>query len=75
MSQDFATLLEQAFDAGIDVYRDRGFKRRLGYGKRPAIIHIDLANAWTKPGHAFTCEGMETIIYSQVPVGTRILIY
>ena len=62
MSQDFATLLEQAFDAGIDVYRDRGFKRRLGYGKRPAIILIDLAYAWTKPGHAFTCEGMETII-------------
>jgi nicotinamidase-related amidase len=25
-------------------------------------VHIDLANAWTRPGHAFSCDGMETII-------------
>ena len=31
-------------------------------GARPALVHIDLANAWTRPGHAFSCDGMETII-------------
>ena len=36
--------------------------RRIGYGERPALINIDLANAWTRPGNAFTCEGMDTII-------------
>lgn len=55
-------LLEQAFAVGTDVYRERGFKRRVGYGTRPAIIHIDMANAWTRPGHQFSCANMETII-------------
>ena len=32
------------------------------FGARPALIHIDLANAWTRPGNAFSCDGMETII-------------
>src|SRR3546814_18339730 len=36
--------------------------RRIGYGKKPALINIDLANAWTRPGNAFTCEGMDVII-------------
>src|SRR3954451_10448742 len=36
--------------------------RRIGFGTRPALIHIDLANAWTRPGNAFSCDGMDTII-------------
>src|SRR5690625_7828706 len=40
----------------------RGFKRRVGFGTRPAVIHIDMANAWTRPGHPFTCRNMVTII-------------
>src|SRR5262249_7240641 len=36
--------------------------RRIGYGERPALIVIDLANAWTRPGNAFTCDGMDVII-------------
>src|SRR5215831_16649849 len=36
--------------------------RRIGYGERPALINIDLANAWTRPGNAFTCDGMDVII-------------
>src|SRR5699024_11589286 len=40
----------------------RGFKYRVGFGSRPAVIHIDMANAWTRPGHAFTCRNMDTII-------------
>ena len=31
-------------------------------GRRPALVHIDLANAWTRPGHAFSCDGMDEII-------------
>ena len=54
--------LETIFDADTGIYRERGFQRRVGFGARPALVHIDLANAWTRPGHAFSCDGMETII-------------
>jgi maleamate amidohydrolase len=54
--------LERVFGADSSIYRQRGFQRRIGFGERPALIHIDLANAWTRPGHAFSCEGMEVII-------------
>ncbi|MDH5332973.1 MAG: N-carbamoylsarcosine amidase, partial [Thermoleophilia bacterium] len=54
--------LEKVFDADTGIYQQRGFQRRVGFGKRPALVHIDLANAWTRPGHAFSCDGMDTII-------------
>ena len=54
--------LDVIFAADTGIYQQRGFQRRIGFGTRPAIIHIDLANAWTKPGHAFSCDGMDTII-------------
>jgi nicotinamidase-related amidase len=54
--------LRTIFDADTGIYRQRGFQRRVGFGRRPALLHIDLANAWTQPGHAFSCDGMETII-------------
>jgi N-carbamoylsarcosine amidase len=54
--------LRKIFDADTGIYAQRGFQRRVGFGARPALVHIDLANAWTRPGHAFTCEGMDTII-------------
>ncbi len=54
--------LDKVFAADSALYQNRGFQRRIGFGKRPALINIDLANAWTRPGNAFSCEGMETII-------------
>jgi N-carbamoylsarcosine amidase len=54
--------LQQIFAADSALYRTRGFQRRIGYGKRPALINIDLANAWTRPDHAFSCDGMDVII-------------
>ncbi|MEZ5818148.1 MAG: isochorismatase family protein [Hyphomicrobiaceae bacterium] len=54
--------LDKVFAADSALYQNRGFQRRIGYGKRPALINIDLANAWTRPGNAFSCEGMDTII-------------
>ena len=54
--------LEVAFKANSELYAKRGFQRRIGFGKRPALINIDLANAWTQPGYAFSCDGMDVII-------------
>lgn len=56
--------LETLFGANSRLYEARGFRRRIGCGNRPALVNIDLANAWTRPDHAFSCEGMDTIIPS-----------
>ncbi|MBB3190258.1 isochorismatase family protein [Halomonas cerina] len=56
MSQDLMTMLEQAFDESTKLYQERGFQRRVGFGKKPALVSVDLANAWTRPGNPFTCD-------------------
>lgn len=61
-SDEVKQALEVVFKANSELYKNRGFQRRVGYGKKPALINIDLANAWTRPGNAFTCDGMDTII-------------
>jgi N-carbamoylsarcosine amidase len=62
LTPDIQAALETIFAADTGIYQVRGFQRRVGFGQRPALIHIDLANAWTRPGHAFSCDGMEVII-------------
>jgi maleamate amidohydrolase len=62
MNQDITQKLQEIFDADTGIYQQRGFQRRVGFGSRPALINIDLANAWTRPGNPFTCDGMDTII-------------
>ena len=62
MAEGITEALARIFAADSELYRNRGFQRRIGYGKRPALINVDLANAWTRPGHAFTCNGMDVII-------------
>jgi N-carbamoylsarcosine amidase len=60
--QELQTTLSRVFAHDSKLYQNRGFQRRIGYGRKPALINIDLANAWTQPGNPFTCTGMETII-------------
>ena len=62
MNDNIKQALETLFAKDSELYADRSFARRIGFGKRPALINIDLANAWTRPGYPFTCDGMETII-------------
>jgi nicotinamidase-related amidase len=62
MTEDIEAALRTIFAADTGIYQRRGFQRRVGFGQRPALIHIDLANAWTRPGHAFSCDGMDVII-------------
>tara|TARA_Y100001970_G_scaffold267935_1_gene358585 strand:- start:48141 stop:48836 length:696 start_codon:yes stop_codon:yes gene_type:complete len=61
-SDDIKKALETIFDADSKIYQNRGFQRRIGFGSRPALLIIDLANAWTQPGYAFTCDNMDEII-------------
>jgi N-carbamoylsarcosine amidase len=51
--------LEAAFAEATRRYKERGFQRRVGFGAKPALISVDLANAWTRPGNPFTCEHMD----------------
>ncbi len=62
MSDEITAALEKIFAADSELYQDRGFQRRIGFGQRPALINIDLANAWTRPGYAFSCDNMDVII-------------
>ena len=61
-TQEIKEALEKIFSADSQLYQGRGFQRRIGYGKRPALVNIDLANAWTREGNPFTCDGMDVII-------------
>ena len=61
-SDEVKQALETIFTADSALYQQRGFQRRIGYGTRPALLVIDMANAWTQPGYPFTCDGMDTII-------------
>ena len=62
MTDEIETALEKIFGANSTLYLDRGFQRRIGWGRKPALLVIDMANAWTRPDHAFSCSDMETII-------------
>jgi|GEM_PF-2924626 hypothetical protein len=61
-SPEVKKALEVIFAADSDIYQERGFQRRVGYGTHPALVIIDLANAWTRPGYAFSCDDMDVII-------------
>ena len=62
MSEDMKEALDRIFSADSELYRGRGFMRRIGAGARPALVNIDLANAWTRPENPFSCEDMDVII-------------
>lgn len=55
-NKELDRMLQQAFEAASEIYKERGFQRRVGFGKRPALVSVDLANAWTRPGNPFTCD-------------------
>jgi len=62
VSDELLEALEKIFAVDSELYQQRGFQRRIGFGKRPALINIDLANAWTRPGNPFSCLNMDVII-------------
>ncbi|HSE82705.1 MAG TPA: isochorismatase family protein [Gaiellaceae bacterium] len=62
MGEDVTEALARIFSVDSELYQGRGFMRRVGFGERPALVNIDLANAWTRPGNPFTCDGMDAII-------------
>ena len=62
MSDELLEALKKIFAADSELYQERGFQRRIGFGKRPALINIELANAWTRPGNPFSCLNMDVII-------------
>lgn len=62
MSDDHQALnaaLKEAFAVAQKLYAKRGFQRRIGFGRKPALINVDLANAWTRPGNPFTCDNID----------------
>ncbi len=37
------------FDATQQIYQERGFSRRIGFGRRPALLIVDVIQAFTDP--------------------------
>lgn len=58
-STNLQAMLDEAFAQATALYKQRGFQRRVGFGKKPALVSVDLANAWTRPGNPFTCEHID----------------
>jgi len=54
--------LSHTFEQGAERYSRIGYAHRIGYGSRPALVVIDMAQAWTLPGGPFYCDGIEAII-------------
>lgn len=71
-NKELDRMLQQAFDAATKIYRERGFQRRIGFGKHPALISVDLANAWTRPGNPFSCD-QEAMDENIIPGMQRLL--
>lgn len=68
--QNLQEMLTKAFEEATRVYQERGFQRKIGFGKKPALINVDLANAWTRPGNPFSCEKIDDQI---IPCVQRLL--
>ena len=51
--------LDTIFSGDAGLYQKRGWNQRSGFGTRPAILNIDLANAWTRQGYRFSCDDMD----------------
>ena len=51
--------LDTIFSGDAGLYQTRGWNQRSGFGTRPALLNIDLANAWTRPGYRFSCDDMD----------------
>jgi maleamate amidohydrolase len=54
--------LSHTFTQAAACYARIGYARRIGYGSRPALVVIDMAQAWTLPGGPFYCNGIEAIV-------------
>lgn len=54
--------LETIFRFNSKLYQERGFSRRVGFGDRPALLIIDVANAWTQRSSPFECSGTEVML-------------
>jgi nicotinamidase-related amidase len=61
---DAEAAMRAVVDYNASLHRGKGsfMRRRLGFGARPGILVIDMANAWTKAGTPYQCDDMETII-------------
>lgn len=54
---------------GDDVakfYNQRGFSNRVGFGKRPAVLIVDMANAFTDPSFQLGVDMTETVHSIQI---------
>ena len=69
-SPEVQQALETIFNEDSSLYANRGWNQRSGYGKSPAILNIDMANAWTRQGYRFTCNDMD----DQIIPGTQRLL-
>ncbi len=58
--------MDAKLEAALNLYQERGFAKRSGYGKRPALLIIDMTNAFTDPSSPLGSDLTEQIEAIQV---------
>lgn len=57
--------MQQAFDAVESLYQERDiFRNARGFGKRPALVIVDMAYGWTDPAYASGSVRLEETVHS-----------
>ena len=62
LPDDLREPLKQHLRDLFDSYTNMGWARRMGFGDRPALIVIDLALAWTKPGRSVLASSVDSVV-------------
>jgi nicotinamidase-related amidase len=61
-SSKHVEMLNEVLATEAEMYADRDFGRRIGFGEHPALLNIDLGYGWTRPDATFSCENMDEIV-------------
>ena len=54
--------MENYYQEVEKFYRSKGWGLRMGFGKRPAIVAIDLCKAWLDPSNPLGSTGLEGVV-------------
>ncbi|HWK27120.1 MAG TPA: isochorismatase family protein [Solirubrobacter sp.] len=64
--EELESALRRLLDINDRIYRSRGYNKRIGFGRSPAVVVVDLANAWTREQRTLSCIDMPGLIDNHI---------